>query len=431
MAIGLSPASKGSVYRRLSRLRGIHVDWEPRSFRSLRLLNSEVEGNPIARRDLASRGRDHLTLPLKQSEVLQIIRLIATGLVQGWSKEWNDRANYCPEVLQRGLNKLAVMCLQHGKEFPRNLPEAIALFQLQFKDWPLPMVPSELDESDVLLIEDIPSDLCYELTVDSTTDSGERIVDELDEEAMLEVREQCRLLSRQDIYIRVRKFLIKNPVLSVKDFLHECNALPQRIRQAFESMYEYIPASVVTEGQIEKCSFCGWTLSITQSGKRRCATQLCYVRTRGFGRIVKTDTERQGVALRVKQGIVRYVVIPGLSELRLERRLARFGLDVKLWPNYDTFDLFVLFPSGETWAVDVKDWANPFLLGSSLKEFSKEPAWNRAFLVVPNHRASMRNRYAKAFEAAQRGRGIRVEFAIERQFLRFVNQRLMNKDTHA
>ncbi len=430
---GLRPTSRGAIYRRLSRMRGTHVDWESGSFRSLRLrTNSEGTGELLP--------DDHLDddRPLGQatasgeSGVFELVRLLATGLVQGWGGDGDRLASRCPEALRRGLSRLAVISLQQGKEFPRDIPEAFFLFRQQMKDWPLPLVPSALDETDVLIIDDIPSDVCFELAVDIAADSGELILSEITEEGVLEFRERCKLMGRPDVYNRFRRFLIEHPLLSAKDLALESIALPQRIRQLFEGMYEDVPDSAVVNGQIEICGFCGWSLSESRSGRRYCATQLCSTRTNGFGRIVKMDASKTiGGAKRVKPGIARYVVIPGLSELRLERRLAGFGLQVSLWPNFDTFDLHLGFPSGEKWAVDVKDWANPYLLGNAVREFSNDPPWSRAFLVVPNYRATMRNRYARAFEAARRGRAANVEFAVERQFISAVKQCLNNGDRHA
>ena len=430
---GLRPTSRGAIYRRLSRMRGTHVDWDAGSFRSLRL-----RPNPDGTGDLLP--DDHLDgdRPLDQatasgeSDVLELVRLLATGLVQGWGGEGSRLASRCPEALRRGLSRLAVMSLQQGKEFPRNLPEAFALFRQQMKDWPLPLVPSELDETDVLIIDDVLSDVCFELAVGIAADSGELALSEISEEAMPELRERCRLIGRPDVYVRVRRFLIEHPLLSAKDLALESIALPPSMRQIFEGMYENVPDAAIVNGQIEICGFCGWSLSESRSGRRYCATRLCSTRTNGFGHIVKTDASRMiGEAKRVKQGIARYVVMPGLSELRLEKRLVRFGLEVSLWPNFDTFDLLLGFPSGEKWAIDVKDWANPYLLGNAVREFSTDPPWNRAFLVVPNYRATMRNRYSRAFEAARRGRGAKVEFAVERQFIRAVKQCLTKGDHNA
>lgn len=52
----------------------------------------------------------------------------------------------------------------------------------------------------------------------------------------------------------------------------------------------------------------------------------------------------------------RFVTVPGIPEVALERLETRFpGVEVQLWPIKDTFDALVTAPDGLSWTVDVKD----------------------------------------------------------------------------
>jgi hypothetical protein len=52
----------------------------------------------------------------------------------------------------------------------------------------------------------------------------------------------------------------------------------------------------------------------------------------------------------------RYVVVPGVTEVRLRDALAALPeVEVRLWPGKDTYDLEVTIPGGPPLTVDVKD----------------------------------------------------------------------------
>ena len=45
-----------------------------------------------------------------------------------------------------------------------------------------------------------------------------------------------------------------------------------------------------------------------------------------------------------------------------------------MWPQFDAYDLRIPFPDGTAWAIDVKDWANPSLLGRPDPGAARRPA---------------------------------------------------------
>jgi hypothetical protein len=62
----------------------------------------------------------------------------------------------------------------------------------------------------------------------------------------------------------------------------------------------------------------------------------------------------------VEPAVWRFVTVPGVPELDLERRLLipDLGLKVKMYPLKDMFDALVAAPDGRSWSVDVKDHAD-------------------------------------------------------------------------
>jgi hypothetical protein len=81
----------------------------------------------------------------------------------------------------------------------------------------------------------------------------------------------------------------------------------------------------------------------------------------------------------VAEPVWRFIVVPGVAELGLERRLRRLeGIDVAMWPDYDRCDLEVRSVFGSLWEVDVKDHVR---YQSILRRQLAVP-----YLVVPDHR---------------------------------------------
>jgi hypothetical protein len=133
--------------------------------------------------------------------------------------------------------------------------------------------------------------------------------------------------------------------------------------------------------------------------------------------------------LWIDRAIRTFIAAPGRAELRLAGRLQKLGLAVELWPSFDAYDLRVVFPDGSAWAVDVKDWANPFLLGRQVRAIPPTPSWDRAFFVFPQDRLR-RPDYLRAFLHACRvlGGSPPIEALMERPFLACVKRRLGSHD---
>ncbi len=68
-----------------------------------------------------------------------------------------------------------------------------------------------------------------------------------------------------------------------------------------------------------------------------------------------------------------------------------------MWPAFDAYDLRLTFADGTAWAVDVKDWASPSLLGARTRAFAAAPPHDRALIVIPAYRLRRREDYKRAF----------------------------------
>jgi hypothetical protein len=148
-------------------------------------------------------------------------------------------------------------------------------------------------------------------------------------------------------------------------------------------------------------------------------------------RCPRTGPARPDRPLQVVDGIrwlaspVRnFIASPGRAELLLRDALQRYA-KVRLWPDLDSADLLVTFADGCRWAVDVKDWANPYLLAKQLRPVPRSLGWQRAFIVPSRAAAGSRPGYLRDLQRHSRDRlrGSGTEVCSERTLIDAVRHR--------
>src|SRR5712691_2203011 len=117
------------------------------------------------------------------------------------------------------------------------------------------------------------------------------------------------------------------------------------------------------------------------------------------------DLDPLSNTLVLKRGLHLRTHIPGITEIQLYRWLLQdvqstqpMLQQVVLWPGVDRYDLLLRFQDG-TWAVDVKDYKDPFALGKHIAQDNRhfaenELIWNYWFYVYPSYREISRSDYA-------------------------------------
>ena len=113
-----------------------------------------------------------------------------------------------------------------------------------------------------------------------------------------------------------------------------------------------------------------------------------------------------------------------MYELELEKKLITMGLKVEMWPEFDKYDLKVVFPTGLVWAIDVKDYSNPNLLVKSLKPFPEKPYYDEAFYIIPQYRYRFNRNYEKVFRDNYPHERDKLQLLMERNFITKVNTQL-------
>lgn len=368
---------------------------------------------------------DSIELP---SDIL-VLHFIATGVIQlseRVAKGMPMNSQY-PIPLQIGLNRLNIIRYRHGLSLIRSIPDLLSWCRRPLKEWPLDITSAHLDPDETLLDNQFPTGVCESLacaTSDVEADLSER-------RFMSSVFSTCQAANSPGTYVTFRRLLIEHPVLTEFELLQQRNDRPELnlLTDHLRVAYEDAPPDYILNDHFHCCPICGNLQQPTvQMDRLLCEEERCRQQlTAQPGRAIPA---REHV-LWLKRGLRRFITLPGLTEIRLEQCLLKLRLKVALWPEFDSYDLHIEFPDGKAWAVDVKDWANPFLLALHAKNIPLHPPLEMGYFVFPDERSRQPD-YVRAFRNACNSRksigkvviGGRIQAKFERHFLVDVRKRL-------
>jgi REase associating with pPIWI_RE/pPIWI_RE three-gene island domain Y len=377
---------------------------------------------------LGSESSDVSALP----EEMIVLHLIATGIIKRATKiELGEEVNGDYEIpLQLGLDRLNVLRYTQAVPLIKSVPNLLAWCRKPLREW-LPGCPAMLDPDDYLLSGPFPTELCQDLACVASD-----VEAELSERHFIEqVFNICQGASDPQAYADFRRLLIEKPVMTALELLQCCQLKPslEILRDLLPQAYESAPLDFMVKGNFFCCPVCGnlqqpnyeQTQFSCENG--RCRRQAAKG-TRG--RVIAAQEQ----VYWLKRGQRNFIAHPGLVELRLEKRLIGLGIEVEMWPEFDSYDLRVKLPR-KTLAVDVKDWANPFLLARKVQEkgFPLSPAWDEAYFIFPKERKREQPDYVRAFTNtcnSSNGRvriGKKIKATFEDEFVKVVQKELDGK----
>lgn len=319
-------------------------------------------------------------------------------------------------VVQRAYNHFVLRTLTaEGYRTPGSVPEMIDIIAgTPVREW-LPGSESEA----VLLHDDTrsPTQECAELIVGNKIDPmGEKF----EHQVIGQVLDACREARSPESYVAFRRLLIGRPTLTQAEQVAEFGRLElMPVRDILADCYVHAPAHLRRGGEYAQCARCGCLLRPVREDEWRCDLDRCRTTKTKVGRLI--DASTPGGVFHLKLPLRTFITGPGLFEIELERAMLKRGLDVEMWPEYDTYDLLITFPDHARWAVDVKDYANPGMLGRRFTDIPQSPPRDRAFLVVPDYRYTADKQYVERFRTARdaSGRGGRpVNLQFIKKFLR-------------
>ena len=335
----------------------------------------------------------------------KILTRIAVGLVE--QQEQITKRSAPPvtspnEHIKSGLEQLSVLCISYKTMPPLHHKEVVNWLHQPVEEWPgVGKLMEAANLSGSLLFLGQPTDLAYELSERMRSGGNPEV--EIQDIPFKDILEYCSENKLDEQYVKARLFLVQNSHLEwgTKIINSDLDWDPE-IRSLLCATYERIPLAcrVKRNGvyHLALCPRCGWPLEWQGSSRRHavCYSDLCSRLVNNMSTPEKWVPYRPE-SMRTIRGIQASVVAPERSLIQLRDTLVKLGLDCSLWPSVDNYDLMIKFPTGEVWAVDMKDQANARELAWSLKPFKQFPAWNKAFYIFPDYR--YKGKYKKVFQA--------------------------------
>lgn len=304
-------------------------------------------------------------------------------------------------VVQQAYNHFVLRTLSRSSyKTPGSVPEMIDLIAGRpIGEW----LPGS-DSNDVLVHADTrtPSGVCLDLRYRNSDPIGESFENRI----ISRVFDACQEAESPATYEAFRRLLIEKPAMLRSTMDREFgDVILVPVGDILRECFQRAPATLRRGDRYALCADCRSLLvPLDHDDRWRCVMDRCHVKDANpVGELLDASEP----VFQLKLPLRAYITGPGLFEVQLEEQMKALGLPVEMWPNYDAVDLLITFPDNVRWAVDVKDYAHPGVLGHRFKRFPSKPSHDAAFLVVPEYRFKADRGYARRFahgrELAGRG----------------------------
>nr|MDZ8008236.1 hypothetical protein [Nostoc sp. DedSLP05]MDZ8100080.1 hypothetical protein [Nostoc sp. DedSLP01] len=315
-----------------------------------------------------------------------------------------------PQLLCHALNKLALEVT--AVNYPRTLTGLLALLEKPVKSWyPQHLLPKEFDSDFGLLYEGGLSEEASRYLYEELLEQGK-------------IPEFATAATKQ---MAIENFSFKKILESLQE-LYNNDSQPERIQREYVLLRRFlIEKPYTTTAQLRKVFFKTRYIHIEEVGElyEECEQdEVCWNCDRcgplfkKYGKLrgvkpsacndhrqdllyVKKITWQHGLR-RLKLGIHLRVCLPGIPEMRLFHTLEELQkqypeqiCSIHIYPGIDRYDLQLCFCDKSTWAVDVKDYHNPYKLAPKLTPLFSEGnlRYNESFYVIPDERLQQREDY--------------------------------------
>lgn len=250
--LGMQSRQKATVQRWLQTMRGIDVEWEDHSARSLRLLNPEPEEARV------------------QICVTDTLRYLATGVVH-WGKLPKE-LRQVPETLRLGMSRMYLTSLLRGEEAPENLPKFFDWAEKSITSW-TPAQEIKYLSPDLRLIEDgVVSDFAREWEV-----VGNDVEAQVQESVLRDVLQYCRLHQLEDAYRAFRLLIISKPTLHYSEYRKLLSSDELRpLRELLSRLEIYVDmVKLAEDNAYHLCPRCKYLQRKRPDGTRSCRNAWC------------------------------------------------------------------------------------------------------------------------------------------------------------
>ncbi|MEV6931437.1 hypothetical protein AB0M46_44070 [Dactylosporangium sp. NPDC051485] len=326
-----------------------------------------------------------------------LLRMVATALVD-LSRHVRSPDPIYSDKVQKAYNHLVLQCLQQAVPPPASVADMARWAATKpIGEWPFDL-PADAENLDEFLVDaetGVPTQLCYEWEVAAPDAAAELF----ENEVIRSVFAQCEAARSPKSYTAFRYLLVNRPVLTGLDKATLMGDEPALgiVLETVNRCYEPAPAAYRgNDGLFATCARCRCLLKPYEQSWR-CELDRCRREAHATPDQFIDDRLTSGV-YQLRAPLRMFITGPGLAEVDLEKKLIDKGLVPEMWPGCDAYDLRITLPNRQVWAIDVKDRANPALLGYRATVFRPEPPYDRAFLVVPQYRFDDRDDYKIVFD---------------------------------
>ena len=192
------------------------------------------------------------------------------------------------------------------------------------------------------------------------------------------VYQKIRELSAED-YSIIRLFLVQHPICSDQKLrTFKIRHRNPDLWAVLENAYEHVPEKSY------RCPECGWTMQF-HGQQAICCNRSCTAKHPNRENLDPIDPIDQ---FRLVHGVMRYMCLPGKLELAIQEKAIAAGCKTILWPDHDQYDIQIILPGGQIWAVDAKTHRNPYMLANAIKtdgRFANVQA-DKRYYVIPKER---------------------------------------------
>jgi hypothetical protein len=366
-------------------------------------------------------------------------------LAIGLAKYAESKQKYpYPAELFYAQNQLSLVVLA---KYPSTITKLFELFETPLEQWWPGALPPGIDPRFELLYEGeldeqvIEFLLEYKLPAEATLRDIQII---LDNQLMVNILNATRNAyiddpaGAREEYTAIRKFVIIHPWTSTEQLrrqfrdlhyirIQDVGALYQDSRSLHSTLLHQ--RSGMPEACYWNCPVCG---PLYQRNNRLGSLKQNACLGRCPGPQGWQNLEPSSHPLVLKRGIHLRTLLPGTTEIQLYQWLIQDAQpttpalqQVILWPGVDRYDLQLTFrrPSQaeEVWAVDVKDYKDPFALGRHIAQDNRQVAesaleWQRWYYVYPSYREQQRSDYYACVLRAAGQLPTKVGILSEKQF---------------
>ncbi|MFN7249553.1 MAG: hypothetical protein ACK4M9_01980 [Anaerobacillus sp.] len=326
-------------------------------------------------------------MQINKRELREMLFCLIEGIKQ-WEKDYTK----VPDKLYKGHMLYMKHKAMINSNIPNNLFDLIKLLKKPSSEWGIPQL-EDIFSPEARLIEPFNG---------ITTEAEEFIhsyqsLDETDQSVMRNIFGICREQELDNEYRFIRTFLSNSANAVINSFslakiLAE-NLESQALRQLVYECYEALPEPV---SNYRKCPHCGWTLQY-RNGNWFCNKENVCHKIESFEHTPMFSFNETDKVYRLTSGIQRYILLPGLQEIRFSNLLDKKGYQVTTYPDIDMYDIRINLPE-KIIDLDMKDYKSTSILADYFNQLpvsQLEKYHSNSFIVIPSYRIKFSPAYIK------------------------------------